>query len=769
MTRKDQQLDCIPQRKNCYKEISMCHINIQSLGHGEQGPTTSANVKLDQIRTILCLQEKFDIIGISETWLTDRVPDEDIELENYKLYRKDRAGRAGGVCLYITSSLPCERKYNLEDNSLELVWIEIKLIPKSILVGVCYRPPNMTRQQANDFIENMQISLNKAMCHGADSIYLLGDFNDRCTDWAGKHPDSELKENLKDMTMSFGLQQLINEPTYMTKTSANLLDLIFTDSPGYIKKSGTLPPIATSKHAVVYCICKKTHVHEKPYTKEIWKYDEADIPGLNIAIGDFPFDDVLGECEDINHAAELWTHIVLQIAKEYIPHHTIKISPHDKPWITKDIKTVIRTRDRLYRRYQRTKRDDHYEVYERVKLEVNSKIQSAKQTHKSKLIKKLEDLKNSPKGFWSVAKQVYGNKTRSSIPTLSDQGKQYCTAEEKANLLAEYFASQSQRPNLPPGHTLPPREEKSYLTDIIITVEETMGVIRKLQMDKAPGPDDISNRLLKLTGRSLAPSLTMLLNKMLQTSSFPRIWKQANVTPIYKKGDAQDKKNYRPVSLLSSVGKIFERLIFNKIYTVLESRGLLTWRNSGYRKKDSTANQLIYIVNNIYKSLDNQEECAMVFLDQSKAFDRIYHEGLKVKLKSMGINGPLFDLICNYLDERKLRVAVDGSKSRWFKTTAGVPQGSILGPLLFLIYINDIVEDLECEIYLYADDAVLTTSFNMNDTEQSFERLNRDLEKLSTWAETWFMSFNPTKTKYMVVSNKHQFAYPDICLNNTVL
>lgn len=175
--------------------------------------------------------------------------------------------------------------------------------------------------------------------------------------------------------------------------------------------------------------------------------------------------------------------------------------------------------------------------------------------------------------------------------------------------------------------------------------------------------------------------------------------------------DALFNRDYIEIQLLSCVGKTLERLIFKKIYDMCEDKELLTWRNSGYKKKDSTTNQLIHIVNNIYKSLDNREECAMVFLDQSKAFDRIYHTRLKKKLKAIGIDGPLYSLLSNYLDNRMVRVVLDGSKSGWKKITAGIPQGSILGPPLFLIYANDLIENLESNIYLYADDVVLMMNY----------------------------------------------------------
>lgn len=414
------------------------------------------------------------------------------------------------------------------------------------------------------------------------------------------------------------------------------------------------------------------------------KYEDSDIPNLNNAIGDFPFEDILVDFENADYAAECWTHLLLQIAREYIPCKTVKIHPQDKKWINKDIKATIKTRDRLYNRYRRTKQDHHYHSYLRVKAEVNIKISRAKEEHKNKLIAKLEDLQHSPRTFWTVAKEVHGNKAKSTIPTMVDNGKQHSTAETKAELLAAYFASQSQKPTLPADYIKPPHVHTAGIDNLHITEEEVLSVLRKLKTNSAPGPDGISNRLLKLTACSITPSLTMLFNKVISLSTFPKIWKEANVTPIFKKDDQQNKKNYRPVSLLSTVGKVLERIIFNKLYSYCENNGYLTWRNSGYKKKDSTIHQLTYIVNNIYKNLDNKQENCLVFLDQSKAFDRIFHDRLKQKLSALGINGTLYQLLSNYLHR--------------------VPQGSILDPLLFLIYINDIIDNIDCDIFLYAHD-----------------------------------------------------------------
>ena len=276
---------------------------------------------------------------------------------------------------------------------------------------------------------------------------------------------------------------------------------------------------------------------------------------------------------------------------------------------------------------------------------------------------------------------------------------------------------------------------------------------------------EISNRLLKLRARPITPSLTKLFNKCLSTETFPDIWKAANITPVYKKGTKTDKTNYRPISLLPALSKVFERILFNRIYRYCEDNGILTWRNSGYKKWDSTINQLLYISDMIYKNLDNRDDTCLVFLDQSHAFDRIWHDGLIAKLKMYGINGHFANVLKSYLHNRRVCVVIEGCESHWCNITAGVPQGSILGPLLFLLYINDIINTLQTDIHLYADDDVLMC--NLNATPNATDVINQDLQQLHTWAQTWYMSFNTSKTKYMIISNKYvPQAYPTIELNN---
>ena len=255
----------------------------------------------------------------------------------------------------------------------------------------------------------------------------------------------------------------------------------------------------------------------------------------------------------------------------------------------------------------------------------------------------------------------------------------------------------------------------------------------------------INNRLLKELAQPLSLPLSNLFNFSLNHGLVSNVWKQANVSPIHKKNDPSDVvSDYRPISLLSTAGKVLGKNVHKHLFNFLNAHHVIKTIQSGFVPGDSTANQLVDIYNTFCKALDEGKEFRVIFCDISNAFDRVWHKGLLYKLETAGISGSLLSWFTDYLNDRLQRVVLPGGSSAWTPIKAGVPQGSILVPLLFLLYINDIVEDINSSIRLFADDTSLYII--VDGTIQAAETPNLDLEKVSLWAQQWLVTFNPAKS-----------------------
>ena len=331
-------------------------------------------------------------------------------------------------------------------------------------------------------------------------------------------------------------------------------------------------------------------------------------------------------------------------------------------------------------------------------------------------------------------------------------------SKEKANGFNNFFLSHSDidlsNARLPSfDHDV----RGNILDKIVITETEVNIVICILNVNKSTGHDGVSLKMLKLAGLAIIPSLTRLFNKCLCNNKFPNEWKMANVIPLHKK-DSKDKcTNYRPVSILPIIGKIFEKIIFKNVYNFFHDNQSLTCHQSGFRPNDSTINQLAYLYHTFSQALDRKKDIRIVFCDISKAFDRVWHDGLIYKLREIGITGNLLALFTDYLHNRQQRVVIKGQFSSWGHIKAGVPQGSVLGPLLFLVYINDLTKMITCDVKLFADDTVLYTLVDNQVTSANL--LNFNLQQVKRWADDWLVSFNTEKTKLMNISFKRNINF----------
>ena len=294
-------------------------------------------------------------------------------------------------------------------------------------------------------------------------------------------------------------------------------------------------------------------------------------------------------------------------------------------------------------------------------------------------------------------------------------------------MLNTYFSSQAVVDDT--NTQLPPIPDIDYSLEFItITIQDVSDVFQHLDVTKACGPDLISPRLLKEGCHILAHPYSIIFNRSLEQGYFPSSWKDANVIPIYKKEDKSLPSNYRPIWLLSIAGKTMERCVHKHLYNCMVTNQLLT---------------PLHTYHKICEAVDKGKEIRAVFCDISKAFDRVWHKGILYKLRCMGCSNRVVKWFESYLSQRRQRVVINGQSSDWVHILAGVPQGSILGPLLFLIYINDIVKHIGCSIRLFADD---TSLYIIVDCPlQSAQLLNTDLQTISDWAAAWLVTFNPLK------------------------
>ena len=405
---------------------------------------------------------------------------------------------------------------------------------------------------------------------------------------------------------------------------------------------------------------------------------------------------------------------------------------------------------------------------------MNNLKKQAKELFYSNLEDDLTDtMSNNKQDFWKIVRHfVKENKSSGSIPPLvitneNDETSMLVTDCEKEKCLNKYFKSIStlsqDQPALP--NLIPKTDAK--LDQTIIAEQEVIDMLETLNVHKASGLGGISNKMMKCVAKAIAKPLTSLYNRLLKHNHFPNIYKYSHVISLHKKGERFLPSNYRPVALLSNVGKGMERIIFKRIYNFLSDNNLLYKYQSGFVPGHSTTHHLIDIYHHICQAFDHNQFSCMVFLDISNAFDRVLHAGLLHKIEQHGILGDLLRWISSYLSNRTPSVVLNSVTSTAKSTSAGVPQGSVLGPLLFLIYVNDISENLLSLTRLFADDSSLFFSTsNIRDIEGI---LNHELMILTQWAQKWMVNFNPNKTEAMRFRYLQDQEYPILLFDNVTV
>ena len=725
--------------------ISFIHLNVQSL--------------VPKLEQIAIEYHGYDLMSFTESWLNPSINDEKVNIPTYTSFRNDRADRVGGgVIVYVKENVNCTQRLDLHVGNIECIWLEIKLKNKSYLYGTFYIPPNSNQQIWDNFYH----SIDLASATNKDLI-LTGDFN---INQNFQNPN----DKIRTVMVQYDLHQLINESTYFTENSSSLLDLIIVSNPLSIICSDVGPPLLDQKrfHLPVIGIINHRKKQFSPVKRKVYIYERGDYEAFRQQLSDVNWDSLFIE-NNVDETTVKITECILNIADKVIPNRIIHIRKNDPLWITKEIKKLIRSKNRIHKKAKRVNTPYQWEKFKKIRNKCNTSVNNAKTEYYKNLSNKILTEKVNSQNWYKLVKRLFGNQQKGKPISLLRFNEEIIDDDcEMANIFNTFFSDQS---NIDDSNvTLPDvvHLNDSVLEHLIFNENEVEDILKILDTSKAIGPDFINPRLLKEGCPILKAPLCRLFNMSIAIGKFPNTWKLANVTPVFKKDCPSKVTNYRPISLISVLGKVMERCVYKHIYNFLIQNNVLTSNQSGFTPGDSAINQLLYMTNEFGRALDQGKEIRVVFCDISKAFDRVWHRGLVHKLEVIGIKGQLLNWIGNYLSERKQRVVINNTNSDWCDIKAGVPQGSILGPLFFLVYINDIITDIQSNIKLFADDTSLYLI--VEDPIHTATILNNDLDKIHEWSRNWLVTFNTKKTETMIISRKSNKPYhPDLVMNNSKL
>ena len=539
----------------------------------------------------------YDVIVFSESWLNPRIPNASICIEHFSPpFRADRLDRpGGGVIVYVRDTLPSKRRTDLEIPGLEAVWVEIQIQSKTVLVGGFYRPPNSNA----DYFTSINESIDLAYSTDIRDIIVLGDFN--------MNMFNANNNKIKDLMQEYSMKQLIIEPTNFTIHSSTLIDLILVRNTSNILTSGvidTFIPNQIRYHCPTVVIMKFIRPQNKTFKRKVWNFKLGNFERYREILADYNLEEKGNLSTDIDENINHITEAIMSAAEQAIPNKVATIRPAEHPWITCHIRNLIRKRKRTCKKFKRTSNANLWEKYKIIRNKIVSLIRKSRNDYFEKLDSLLSIETTDMKLFWKTSKQLLKfGKSTSIIPTLNSNDERAESDIEKATMLNTYFASQSTV--VDDNRPMPqlPHVEHSLQT-ITISSQEVKDVLLNLNVNKACGPDLISPRFLKEGAVTLASPFSVVFNRSLEQGYFPSSWKHGNVIPLHKKDDKSLPSNYRPITLLSQIGKTLERCIHKHMYNYVLENQILTPFQSGFVSGDSTTYQLLHTYHTFCNAVD---------------------------------------------------------------------------------------------------------------------------------------------------------------------
>ena len=688
------------------------------------------------------------MILITETWCNNEITNAMLNLPGYNIepeLRIDRNdtlnGIGGGLLVYIRDNLfvkpiPVRNNFNMFTR-FEVINSDSKddrrsVTKPNLTVTLVYRPPRSRNVNTEELCKLFENS-------GENSI-IIGDFNFPTINWNELTADRNCETFLQS-TIDNNFEQLIHFPTHIR---GNILDLVFTNRPENVLNVESLGNLSTSDHSILSVeIVFRSKFNSSNEFIEDWK--NGDLDGLKQYLARVNWRRDL-QTLDTNDGWKFFKDKLSSGIDYFIPK-TRRRKPNNHQWMTKTVKRLVRLKQRQYNLYQQDRSIANYEQFKKTEKLCKRAVRSAKRKFEQSIANN-----GNKRPFNSYIKSK--TSSRVNIGPLKVNGDLITDNSEMASALNTAFSSvftAEDSTNIPSCPD-PPVGFAIYGT--YFDTETVKKKILKLKYSNSSGPDKISSRFLIDHVDSLSLPLSLIFMKSMQSGVVPQDWRDANVTPIFKKGSKHSTDNYRPVSLTSIPCKIMESIMKDEMLDYLLRHSLLKSSQHGFMPKKSCATNLLEFLEKITEFFDNGTPVDILYLDFSKAFDKVPHRRLLAKVETLGIKGDLLKWIDSWLTGRKQRTVLNGCFSEWASVESGVPQGSVLGPLLFIIFINDLDDFVEnINIMLkFADDTKLG---HRSDSMEDINCLQLAINKLIEWSEIWCMKFNIGKCKIMHIGRNN--------------
>jgi len=711
------------------------------------------------IQNLFSTCKKIDILTVSETHINGFNDNNDLyQIDGYNFIQRNRKqGKGGGVGIYLRDNLKWKRRFDLERDTVESIWIEINITKsKNFLLAVYYRPPNTSKFLPKNFKDTFNETL-LSVTEEQREVVLMGDLN---VNFLKKSDNNDIKE----LFSLYGFKQLIKKPTRISKDTKSLIDIIATNNQATITATNVFP-MSIADHDMIGCVRKINNGKFTPKVITCRNYSKYNPDEMNRDFENTNWN-ILYEIQDVNKAVNFFNDQVKTIFDKHAPITVKTVRGKPCQWLTTDLKKQMSDRDRILTKARKSKLDGDWSLYKKLRNTCNDTIKAAKRAYHRNL---LNEYAGDAKGFWKCIKSIFptknaqsssGDNNNKSADFVQKCSKYFAIAvsnlKKNAIFLTDFVWKKKT--------SFPKRTRKKFTFQYISNLF-VLKQLKSFKRKKSAGMDGFPPGMLKDCRLNISQPICHILNLSIRTSTVPTLWKIARVVPIHKKGNTTDPANFRPISLLPVLSKILEKAVHSQLIDFLENENLLSDRQFGYRRNRSTNLATTLLLDEIKKQVNEGLLVGSVFIDLSKAFDTLSHATLLNKLQSYGVEGEELNWMKDYLFSRKQYIQIESHISNLEPCYNGVPQGSILGPLLFLIFFNDFQEQLQnTRTIMYADDTVIYCSGK--DVSSIEKALTNDLTRISTYFNTneLIINMNVGKTEVMLFGTAKRVATQP-CLN----